>query len=100
MDQDKFNFNLEKLFQKFEGKNRVNKTKMLSVHHNSQSCWKNKNNENDKFQFPEPTYVKEHKRKGKPYYTYEYDVYDLAIFLTDREFYWHTINKRKLTPKG
>lgn len=94
MDEKKLKFNLEKINSLFPNKTILNKTQMLKVIGISESTWSRLNKQNNKLNIPEPDDICTFKRKYKKYNTYKYNIYDLAIFNTNKNDYWKMINDR------
>lgn len=95
MNDEKLNYNLKKLEKMFPDKNVLNKGQMLKAIDKSYSTAKRRSDSNTKFDIPEPTKCTEYQRKGNPTNGYEYNLYDIAIFLTDSNYYWEMIEKMK-----
>jgi hypothetical protein len=94
MNLEKFNIILQQLLQRHQGQNSINKTKMLVEIGKSPSTAYRREEQNNKFDIPIPNFSVEFPRKGKPYSTYEYDLYELAIFKTDKSQYWQMIEEK------
>jgi len=95
LNQFKFKLLYDELKQKYNGKNYLNKSQTLLEIERSSSTASRRAMSNVKYDIPLPTYSNEYKRSGKPYFTYQYSLYDIAIFKTDRNYYWHMLNERK-----
>jgi hypothetical protein len=94
MNLEKFNITLQQLLQRHQGKSSINKTKMLIEIGKSPSTSYRREEQNSKFDIPMPNFSVEFKRNGKKYFTYEYDLYDLAVFMTDKHLYWQKIEEK------
>jgi len=73
---------------------------MLKVVNSSYATAKRREEANIKFDIPEPTHSVEFNRTTSSYKSYQYSIDDLAIFLTDRNFYWQMIEKRQSNEKS
>ena len=95
MDQNKLTFNFNKLEKRFNAINKLNKTQMLQAINKSYKSCKRAEKENNKYDFPKANQKKSFNRKSSDYNTYEYDLYDIAEFLTDKDYYWQMLKKRQ-----
>ena len=94
MNDEKFIYNLQKLEKMFPNVNSLNKGQMLKAINKSYATAKRRYDQNIEKDIPKPSKVREFERKGNPTSGYEYDLYDIAIFLTDSNYYWKMIEQR------
>jgi len=94
MNEEKRKVNFERLQQMFPGKIFLNKGEMLLVINRSYATAKRRAESNIKYDVPESTHSVEFKRTTSTYIRYQYSLDDLAIFLSDRNYYWEMIRKR------
>lgn len=95
MNYDKLNYNLKKLDKMFPNNSSLNKSQMLIAINKSYSTSKRRDDLNIKTDIPQATKVIPFARKGNPTNGYQYDMYDIAVFITDRDYYWEMIEKKK-----
>lgn len=81
MNQEKFQFHLNKIEQEFPKKSKFNAGEMLQSINMSRATFNRVINANDLHKIPVISSKEEFKRDGAPYYTYQFDVYDIAKFL-------------------
>ena len=81
INKERLSFELQRIKEKVGMKEILNKNEMLLAIGSNTSSWQRANQSNDYTKFPKPhTQPIEHKRVGNPYFTYEYDAYEIAIF--------------------
>lgn len=90
MNQDKFEFNLAKILKMYPNAHTLNKTQVQFVLKISASTWARREKLNDKYALPQARQIN-YKCSNRSYNGYSYDVYELAIFMTDRDYYWSII---------
>lgn len=85
MNKEKFEFYLNKIEAKFPNKTKLNVGEMLQCINKSRSTFKRIVEANDLYKIPKISSKEEFKRKSAQYYTYEFDVYDIAKFLAQEK---------------
>ena len=100
MDKKKLEYNQKILQERFYGFLTLNKKQMLQAINKSNKSWERAEKANNKYDFPEPSEQKSYNRATAKYNTYKYDLYDIAIFITDKNYYWEMIEKRKKDVKN
>lgn len=81
MNKEKFEFYLNKIEAKFPNKLKLNQGEMLQCINKSRSTFNRIIEANDLHKIPKISAKEEFKRDGARYYTYEFDIYDIAKFL-------------------
>ncbi|MDX4069923.1 hypothetical protein [Aliarcobacter skirrowii] len=81
MDEEKFEFYLNKIEAKFPNRTKLNQGEMLQCINKSRSTFNRIIKANDLHKIPKISSKEEFKRKSAQYYTYQFDVYDIAKFL-------------------
>lgn len=85
MDTEKFEFYLNKIEAKFPNKQKLNLGEMLQCINKSRSTFKRIVEANDLHKIPKISSKEEFARKSAQYYTYEFDVFDIAKFLAQEK---------------
>ncbi|MDX4037711.1 hypothetical protein [Aliarcobacter skirrowii] len=81
MDTEKFEFYLNKIEAKFPNKQKLNLGEMLQCINKSRSTFQRIIKANDLHKIPQISSKEEFKRDCARYYTYQFDIYDIAKFL-------------------
>lgn len=98
MDHEKLHYNLAKILAMYPNAHKLNKTQTQHVIKISSSTWARRENQNDKYALPQASQTS-YQCSNRRYNGYSYDVYDLAIFMTDRDYYWSMIEGKSTDAK-
>lgn len=82
MNEEKFEFYLKKIEQKFPNKQKLNLGEMLQCINISRATFSRIVEANDLHKLPKIASKEEHQRSSSVYHTYQFDVYDIAQFLS------------------
>lgn len=85
MNQNKLKFHLERIEKLYPNKQKLNLGEMLNCINKSRSTFKRIIDANDLYLLPKFTKV-EYYRKGNIYFTYEADIYDICVFLSNERY--------------
>ncbi|BFU79017.1 hypothetical protein ALC152_22320 [Arcobacter sp. 15-2] len=83
MYKEKFEFYLEKIEQKFPDKQKLNVGEMLQCINISRATFARIVKANNLHKIPKISLKEAHQRSGSNYYTYQFDIYDIAKFLAE-----------------
>ena len=81
--QNKLDFYLEKIEKLYPNKSKLNLGEMLNCINKSRATFKRIIEANELYKLPNISKKESCKRVGANYYTYQFDVYDIALFLSD-----------------
>lgn len=95
-DQKRFEIEYQELKNKYQDKSFLNKDQTLREVRRSSSTARRRKEMNEKYDIPIPTYFKKFQRAGKPYCTYQYSLYEIAMFKVSREYYWEYVKKLRI----
>lgn len=81
MNEKKFLFYLDKIEKMFPSRQKLNQGEMLKCINKSRATFNRIIDANELNKIPKISLKEEHKRSSSHYYTYQFDIYDIAIFL-------------------
>lgn len=96
MNQEKFEFYLNKIEMRFPNKVKLNAGEMLLSINMSRATFNRILKANDLHKIPLISSQKEYQRTGAPYNTYEFDVFEIAKFLTLGKEKYREIKEKEL----
>ncbi|MGB3751648.1 MAG: hypothetical protein WA945_08765 [Arcobacteraceae bacterium] len=82
---EKLTYHLERIEKKYPGKPKLNLSQMLKCIVRSQSTCNRIRKANELHKLPKLSNSQEYYRKGTTYFTYEYDILDIAKFLAGED---------------
>ncbi len=95
MNLEMFERNLLYIEKMFPNQHSLNKSNTQTVIKMSASTWARKEKANEKYDLPRPAIEKPYKCSNRTYCTYMFPIYELAIFITDIDYYWEVIHKKE-----
>jgi hypothetical protein len=93
MKNEKFQYNLAKILSLFPNAHELNKSQAQQAIKMSASTWDRREKSNDKYALPRGRIIS-YPCSNRPYNGYSYDVYELAMFMTDKDYYWAMIESK------